>query len=344
MALQARSGVCRMLRMQRGTGDAGCTRSPKPSTRMIRLNNILVPWDFSPFSERALAYARGLARRSGAVLHVLHAEVLHGDHGGRAAYSGRAARERLAKLAGLEGDVPVPEGSGEGVPLQHAVVRDLAAAPAILAYAQEHDVDLIVMGTHGRRGVRRLLLGSVAAEVIRLAICPVLTVREGTVDGGEALLVPIDFSTHARKALSEAKALAALYDAPLTLLHVVEERLHPAFYNMGAFSIVDLQPDLEARAMEHLKKFYEEAEGLSGAVQYAVCVGHAPGEIVRYAEEHPPRLIMMSTHGLTGLKHFFMGSVAEKVARGAPCPVLTVKAFGKSLVGPERTAATPEAV
>jgi nucleotide-binding universal stress UspA family protein len=229
------------------------------------------------------------------------------------------------------------------VPAETVVLRDLSAAGAITRYAGEQAIDVVVMGTHGRRGLRHLLLGSVAEEVVRQSPCPVLTVPETMTTGrlGEGalrILVPVDFSTHAKEALRSAKALAALTGGQLDLLHVVEEVMHPAFYNTGAISVYDVQPDIEEKARYHLKRIDEETGPATLPVHYAVQSGYAAAEITDYAKANGIDLIVMATHGLTGLAHFFMGSVAEKVVRTAPCPVFVVKSFGKPLL----TSATPE--
>jgi len=193
------------------------------------------------------------------------------------------------------------------------------------------------MGTHGRRGLRRLLLGSTAEEVVRTAPCPVLIVRHEEVaatgpHGQPALLVPIDFSQHARVALHHAKELAGLFKARLNLLHVVEEQLHPAFYNTGVLSVYDLIPNLEAQVREELETFYRETKGPDLPMEIHVRHGHAAHEIVAFAEEAMPLLVVMATHGLRGVGHFLMGSVAEKIVRLSPVPVLTVKSFSKRLL------------
>jgi nucleotide-binding universal stress UspA family protein len=200
--------------------------------------------------------------------------------------------------------------------------------------------------------LRRLLLGSVAEEVVRLAPCPVLTVRGHEDDEGTAfkevttLLVPTDFSSHAGLALVHARELAALYDASIDLLHVIEEQLHPAFYNVGVTSIYDLQPDIEEKAARELKRFFEKADGPAVPVAYHVGHGHAAREIVTFATENRTSLVVMATHGLRGLEHFLLGSVADKVVRRAPAPVFTLKSFGKSLLATaaakdERSAGVP---
>ncbi len=310
---------------------------------MLQLKKILVPRDFSPCSEQALQHALDLAGRTGAEVHLLFAEVLYVDVQAPTAKGRDAAQEALRErlMVGIE-----QEGEASGVRFESAVVRDIAPAPAIVAYAEEHDIDLIVMGTHGRRGLRRLLLGSTAEEVVRTAPCPVFTVRRpetpvGGLEGVNAILVPIDFSRHARTALRHAKELAALYHTRLDLLHIIEEQLHPAFYNTGVWSIYDLLPNIEEKAVEELRTFYRETEGpLGGDVDFHVRYGHAAREIAVFARENDNDLVVMATHGLRGLDHFLLGSVAEKVVRQSPAPVFTVKVFGKALVPePVRVAA-----
>lgn len=320
---------------------------------MLTLRNILLARDFSVCSEHALPYALDLARRVQATLHVLYADTLHESlvpEKGVHLPAGEKAREVIRHL--LEGDAPTPEAfDPEELRIEHAVIRDIAPAQAILAYAQEHALDLIVMGTHGRRGVRRLLLGSVAREVVQRAPCPVLTVRkpqdrEPAMPTIQRLLVPVDFSEHARAALAHAKALAGLFDAEIDLLHVVEEFMHPAFYTTGIYSsIYDSKPNIERASHDFLRKLVVDTPGPDVPIAYHVRPGRAADTIVHEAEALRSDLVVMSTHGLTGIEHFLIGSVAEQVVSTAGCPVFTLKAFGKMLVPvPELHEARPASV
>ena len=182
------------------------------------------------------------------------------------------------------------------------------------------------------------MLGSVAEEVVRTAPCSVLTVRatDGTLEvyHPQRLLVPVDFSEHARLALIYAKDLARRFDARIDLLHVVEHTLQPGFYNTGLVTAHDLEPEMEARIREHLERFYREAPGAAADPYCFVVHGHAAVQIAEHAREQETDLIVIATHGLTGLEHFFLGSVTEKVVRTAPCPVFTAKGFGTSLLAP----------
>ena len=139
-------------------------------------------------------------------------------------------------------------------------------------------------------------------------------------------MVPVDFSKHAREALRYAKVLAEFFDARLELLHVIEETLHPAFYGLTVHSVYDVVPDLEQKAEEKLRTFYWETKGWPvSEVRFKALPGKAARVIAKHAEQEGTDLIVIATHGLTGLEHYLMGSVAEAVVRRAPCPVLTIK-------------------
>jgi nucleotide-binding universal stress UspA family protein len=146
---------------------------------MIALKKILVATDFSEAADAALAYGRALARTFGATLHVLHvADDMYMRLGGDA-YSAvlpdlqqdveRQAKDRLVQLLVDDDSTPLPTES--------VVITSGTTAPAIVNYAANADIDLIVVGTHGRGAVAHLLVGSVAERVVRTARCPVLTVR-----------------------------------------------------------------------------------------------------------------------------------------------------------------------
>lgn len=302
---------------------------------MLQIRNILLARGRTDSSEQATQTAFHLARQTGARLHVLYAEVLFEE-----AFDGPSTNDEL--LADIQRQIQTQAISGtddgaSALIVKQAIVRDVAAAPAILNYTTEEDIDLIIMGTHARKGMRRLLLGSVAEEVVRMSPVPVLTVHPQDIEAGagqapRSVLVPIDFSTHSASALQHAKQVALLYGARLDLLHVIEERMHPAFYNTGVLSVYDLNPHIEEDAILEMERLYRHTDGPGGEVTYTVLPGHAAHEVVRFAEIQESDLIVMPTHGLTGLEHVLMGSVAERVVRRATCPVLTLKSFGKSLL------------
>lgn len=149
---------------------------------MLKLHRILCPTDFSEFSERAIRYACELAEQFHSELHLLN--VLQ-DYDAVAPGSGetfapftdwlpglrKQSQEQLAKLPGPEWVSKMPI---------HRTTRVGAPIDEITKYAQEHNIDLIVQGTHGRRGIKHMLLGSVAENIVRYAPCPVLTVRHSS--------------------------------------------------------------------------------------------------------------------------------------------------------------------
>jgi nucleotide-binding universal stress UspA family protein len=215
----------------------------------------------------------------------------------------------------------------------HAQVEESSAPAAVLAYADEQDVDLIVMGTHGRRGLDRFFIGSVAEEVMRLATTPVLTVHsEGSrgADHVERILVPVDFSEHSKLSVTYARELAATYGARIDLLHVVEDVTLPTVYGLDPYPLG--APEVLGRIENGLMTMIEEAPGADVPIEAHVRNGHPIRDIIAFAEERDTDLIVIATHGLSGVRRLLMGSVSERIVRAAPCPVFTVKSFGKQLV------------
>lgn len=308
---------------------------------MIQLRHILLARDFSPFSDHALGYAVDLARRTGSTLHLFYAHVLHAAPFGPAApASSRPSEEHVRKRLLEDADgTPLPEKYPK-IEIHAGTGSDMAAAPVILSYADDHDIDLIVLGTRGRRGAARMLLGSVAEEVVRRAKQPVLTVHKPD-DAAQAdpprpiierILVPVDFWQHSRGALRHAHAIAQLYEARLDLLHITEERHQPTFYEEGDATHKHISAQ---KAEEQLRTFYGDSvltELADGDVH--VTSGQAADQIIQFAKKRGSDLVVMSASQRSGVHRFLLGSVAEKVIRYIPAPVFTVKAFGKSLVPP----------
>jgi nucleotide-binding universal stress UspA family protein len=183
----------------------------------------------------------------------------------------------------------------------------------------------------------RLLSGSVSEEVVRGAPCPVFTVlatdAEDHVPTISRVLAPVDLSDQSNLVVDHAAALADAYAAPLDLLHVVEEAAYPSAY--GLDPLTPALPNVQDRAREALETLAAELDPRPDPVHVHVLAGNAARDIVEFADEQEADLIVMATHGRTGLERFLIGSVAEKVVRRARCPVFTLKSFGKSLVAAE---------
>ncbi|MDZ7363270.1 MAG: universal stress protein [candidate division KSB1 bacterium] len=302
---------------------------------MLRIKRILWPTDFSRCATQALSHAVHLAKKHGAELHVMHATVLMQDDSYRLPNHEEIHRQ-LKDLASRHLSSTIRTLQTDDLVIKQANVRGISTAPAILAYAKENDIDLIVMGTHGRRGLGHLFLGSVAEEVVRLSVAPVLTIREREepkpVTMMKQILVPLDFSNFSQRALQYAREIAGFYNARLQLLHVIQDFIPPTFYLAAAASLSRVTPELKLKIKEAMEKLFEETAGPAVTAEYHVIEGYAAHDIVDFAQENNSDLIVIATHGRTGIEHMLMGSVTEKVVRRAPCPVFTVRAFGKTLV------------
>jgi universal stress protein A len=141
------------------------------------------------------------------------------------------------------------------------------------------------------------------------------------------ILAPTDFSDPSKKALSDALELAQTFGAKLSLLHVFEPSPYLGF-TPPAMS-TDLLGDLERQASTELAQVLPDAREAKVEVTRAVAIGSPPQQIVETAEAEHVDLIVMATHGRTGLSHLLIGSVAERVVRTAPCPVLTIRPPGE---------------
>lgn len=307
---------------------------------MMRIRRILYPTDFSATATQALKHALFLAEQFEAELHMLHAIILHESDPrdpDRHFPEPSEILNQLFEIADSEMAEIVRKNEAKTFSLVEAKVRGYSAGEVILRYTDEHDIDLVVMGTHGRRGPARLFLGSVAEEVVRQAPCPVLTLREEkapqAIEAVERILVPVDFSPYSQEALSYGKEVAALYGAGLQVLHTIEEPAYPYFYTPGGtYSPVEQLEALREKAEEALVKMLSETPGPEVPAERFVATGRPASEIARFAEERGSDMVVIATHGLTGLERLLVGSTAEQVVRLAHCPVFTVKSFGKSLI------------
>lgn len=139
------------------------------------------------------------------------------------------------------------------------------------------------------------------------------------------LLVPVDFSRHSEKALQYALAFAGQFGAELTLLHVVEPMVYPENYVAIPPADDDINQNLLQSASNRLTRLQAAAAGQKVTANTLARLGRPYIEITEVAREMEADLIILATHGYTGLKHVLLGSTAERVVRHAPCPVLTVR-------------------
>jgi nucleotide-binding universal stress UspA family protein len=310
---------------------------------MLNIRRILFPTDFSSVAEDAFSHAAHVAMRYDAEVHVFNvATPQQADQANPMDYLPLEASDEDGGQFYMpidRVDVETPANERGSVKVVYRQVESVSPAKAIIDRAADLDVDLVVMGTHGRQGVDRLLSTSVSEEVVRQAPCPVFTILGGD-DGGpspgpyvERVVAPVDLSEQSDMVVDHAVELALTYEAQLDLLHVVEEAAYPTVY--GIDPLTPALPDVQKRAREAMNELAGRVDGRGAPVEVHVTSGYAARDIIDFAEESGAGLIVMATHGRTGLERFLIGSVAEKVVRSSTCPVFTLKTFGKSLLATE---------
>jgi len=289
---------------------------------MLKPARILCPVDFSEFSEKAYAYAYSLARHYGARLFVQHVTepvlTLHREYISaqilQEMYSQQAtaAQERMDHL--------MNKYPAEAVQTER-VIHAGGAADLILLFAEENGIDLIAMGTHGRRGLDRVTMGSTFERVLRKARCAVLAVHEPVRDFVSPaspdepvqlrrILWCTDFSENSPRALEFALSLAFEYGSEITLLHVLEAAHDPG---------------QEEHARERLEQVLpDEARTWAKAVPL-VLTGEPYRKIIEHAERAQTGLIVMGVRGRNSLDLALFGSTTHRVVQLGPCPVLTVR-------------------
>jgi nucleotide-binding universal stress UspA family protein len=282
------------------------------TTTNISFKNILLLTDFSEASQTASAYALGLARHFKAELFPAHAcdpviltEVVDSSLLGTIVEN---ERQRLVSFI-KEQDV-----------VTHPLFAQGIIEAALPRWVEENGIDLVVVGTHGRKGLQRLLMGSTAEFVFRNARCPVLTVgphvttRPYTDFKAESLLFPTDLGPHADCAASYALSFARATHAHLTLMHVIP--LEAAFQRDRG--------ELLAEARKKIEKLIPSDANLWCEPELIVEIGDPERELLGYAETERPDMIVL---GLPHDKKFsnFRSGVTYKLISTAPCPVLTIR-------------------
>lgn len=277
----------------------------------MTFHTVLLPTDFSDTAAEPAHHARLLAEHFDADLHILHVAV-----------SPDARRDADSDMSAFL------EANGLGTATA-AVVEDEAPGQGIARYIDEHGIDLVVMGSHGRRGLQRLFLGSTTEEVMRAASCAVLTVRTNLDASAQlpvdSVLAPLDLSEGSLRALPYARSLSAAYDARLDLLHVIEDIDIPAIYGEDIENpLFEQFPEIKERTRAEMARALAAAPGPEVVSSIHFEHGHADVAIVDFAEAHGSDFIVITRTGRRGLTRLLLGSAADGILRTAPCPVLVV--------------------
>lgn len=298
-------------------------------------STILVPLDGSPLGERALPVALALARRSRSRVELVHVHRPVASSANAPMYDNRLddeveqrTRERISAITeSLVRD--------EGVTATAVFLRGNVASALDEHAAARGGVDLIVMTTHGRGGFSRFWLGSIADALIRRTSVPLLLVRpdpEDTPDAREPIfrrvLVPLDGSARAEEVLGHAAALGSPGATEFLLLTVVTSRVvvdpFPSLATMAdREDLAQLIEAERARAGEYLARVGDSFREIGATVSTSTVVNaHPASGILEFAREHAIDLVVLSTHVRTATERILIGSVADKVVRGARAPVL----------------------
>lgn len=299
------------------------------------METILVPLDGSAFGEHALPLALTVARRAGlriALAHVHHQAMLPATPGGEPFVSPQVdTLVRDQEAAYLEAVSDRIAAVWEG-PVSRALL-EAPVADALCRHAESIGAALIVLCTHGRGGVARAWLGSVTDRVLRQSSMPTLVVHP-TAEAPDLrsepplghILIPLDGSTLAEQAIDHALWLGRLTAARFTLLRVVEPIMH-------GFFIDGIEPSIDAAAQEaawrEAANYLDELAGRLRAQGLTILtdtrIGKPAAEVREFAEAYGVDLIAMATHGRGGVRRLLVGSVADKVLRGATVPLLVTR-------------------
>jgi nucleotide-binding universal stress UspA family protein len=297
----------------------------------------MVPLDGSAFGEYALPRALGIAQRAGARVELIHnctpplptvfAEGLVNpapveqplEQAGEQAH---AYLDQLAARLSQHWNVPTK-----------TVVRYGPAAHTLYTYALESAASLVVMSTHGYGQLSRIWMGSVADKLIRLLPAPILLARpaEAAIDlladthapALQHVLIPLDGSALAEEIVRPAVALGRLTEARYTLIQALDplvmQHTKPP-YSVGLDR--SMLPELRERALAYLEQIADRLRAQSLQVQTSLVVAQPHTAILDYTHDHAVDLIAMATHGHGGVARMLLGSVADKVVRGASVPLL----------------------
>jgi len=284
---------------------------------MVRIQTVVCPVDFFPASEAALLYATSLARQYDAGLHIVHVippvtslfsssketgETVKAEH--------EEARNRLATMVEAAEKSGVSTGSevrfGE---IDHEIVNAI----------EEQQADLVVAGTHGRRGFQRWLMGSVCERLLRRVAIPILTVpnakTQKEIEHIKHVLVATDLSDNPEIG-AWALSIAENYDSEITVLHVTD-------FVMGGVSHLYRDSLLQGIDLE-MRKLLPSDASQKCKIATRVEFGIPFRVILTIAEQEKSDLIVLGTHGKGALERTLLGTTAEKVLRGAPSPVLAI--------------------
>ncbi len=284
----------------------------------VSIRNVLIATDFSRLSSDILHAGMNFCHASGAHAYVLYvlpqAEFALAGYDAYVAARDAANRDMLELDEQLRNKYSREQGKDYDLLINEGDVPD-----SIFACAREKHVDLIVVGTHGRKGLSKALLGSVAESIFRHSDIPVLTVGPQAChwppSGPKRIVVPIDFTPVSQHSAKYACAFAVEFQADLRLLHVIEGAKGGAFADLEC-----LKRTVEGNLAELI-----QCEAKPGRVQYIAKLGKAVPTVLEAASEFEADMMVLGVHTYPALLDHLRSQTAYHLVRQAPCPVLTVR-------------------
>ncbi len=303
----------------------------------VSFKHVLIATDFSAASERALAYALPMVRRYGSMVSIVHAilpetrESITWDPLPRDLDRQRLEAEQ--QMGRLTGEARVKELD------PHMVLEQGPVWDVLSSIIQSENTDLLVLGTHGRGGLKKLALGSVAEEALRLAPCPVLTIGPNVPPADaqrteiSTILFATDFGPASARALTYALSLAEDYRAKLILLHMVPPMpvaaIGPGAYCPGVYvaqELTEWQTAVKEESGQRLRKLIPSDAKLTSQPEYFVAIDFLPQGILGTAAAHNVELIVMGANRVASprMVSHVPWALTHDVISQAKCPVLTV--------------------
>lgn len=283
-------------------------------------NNILVAFDGSEFSKAALIESSKWIKKQGGKIVMVHA-VYFDEEEFTISPEQREKRFELGKKVSYQTKETI---SSEFDIEVESLVCEGDPPDVIVDIAREKRVELISMGTYGRRGIRRLIMGSVTSKVILNAPCDVMVVKRPYIEcTGEyrSILVPFDGSEFSKRALSRACELSKVCGAEITVLYVI-----PRYEEMIEFLRTE---SIKMAMFDEAEKILNVAKTIAGKLGVTIAAtvkeGHVGEKVIETSEMLKKDLIIIGTYGWKGINRAIMGSTTERVIMNAPCPVLAVR-------------------
>jgi len=300
------------------------------------LKKILCTTDFSDHSNFALLFGIGLAKEFGAKLYVCH--IIDLPHAGMYGEAIVNIEERQRRITGfaqkqfkqLIGDIDV-----DWEPL----ITTGNAADEIARLVSDYGIDLAVSATHGRSGLKRLMLGSVTARLMRMLSCPLMIIRgpEGeTAAKNETLeirriLVGCDFSSDSNLSFQYGLSLAQEFESELHLIHVIEPSVYEDLLKPTQERTEGFKKDLRQHLLNKLTEMVPEDARHWCTPKTVLLAGQPHEELSKYAVVNDVDLIVLGVRGHSLVEKFFVGSTTDRVVRRAGCPVLSVRPKGNEI-------------